>query len=429
MMLDLSKVPTIKDSLYFHEDINQLYHPTGLYPQDSQNLVYAKDTINHTNFGHILLKEWFYLVKKDGYLIIDYKPNKVSDFRKLEKDMWWLWKGNYEIIFHGLLEEKHTVELTEKKLLKFIQEVESYFKLNLDKKTKLPKAITTKQSPDTETEFIRFVCKKVESTKIEKDAIDKWTFGIVTRGDRMDWLMEIIESIRNQKIPNYEIIICGEYPHKDAEDIVYIPFNQRDDLGWITRKKNLIVKKAKYQNLCIIHDRAIFPKDWYTKMKEWGNCFEIMCNQQLHKGMRAYDWTTLGGSLGTEYKMLLLDYRDWDWYSVIGGMQIISKKHILLRVPLDETRYWNEAEDVELTFNLRDSGYIARINNAVVETLGFRHGLIPSRPYNKRIYIPDLLLRRTMRFIARLTLRIPVIHSFLQRFCKTKFYRKIIKLE
>ena len=45
----------------------------------SRRIVYSKDVINLTNFYPILLKEWFFILKKEGYLVIDYLPNKILD--------------------------------------------------------------------------------------------------------------------------------------------------------------------------------------------------------------------------------------------------------------------------------------------------------------------------------------------------------------
>ena len=59
-MLDFSLKPTIEGATHWSEEINQLYHPTAIFEQDSQDLVYAADNINITKFAPILLKEWFF---------------------------------------------------------------------------------------------------------------------------------------------------------------------------------------------------------------------------------------------------------------------------------------------------------------------------------------------------------------------------------
>lgn len=327
MKLDLSSNKT-------NPEINQLYHPTGEFKTDFYEKVYSKDNLNKHKFVPILLKEWFYLVKKSGYLVIDYIPNKICNKEKLEDMMLWLWKGSYEIVSHKRIKNNR----------------------------------------------LRFICRKIIDTKVEGDSISKWTFGIITKGKRNDWVEQIIISIREQNIPNYEIIICGTYYDRGERDIKYIPFNQRDDKGWITKKKNLIVKAAKFENICMLHDRIVLDKDWYKGMKKWGNCFENLGCQQLYEGVRVNDWVAshyfINNKEGKKFAFeSYVDYRDW--YSTIWfmGQLNIFKKSILTKNKLwwDETLYYGE-EDPVFSANLHKAGFIHRFNNfSKVKTLTHKY--------------------------------------------------------
>ncbi|MBI4845312.1 MAG: hypothetical protein HY810_02380 [Candidatus Omnitrophica bacterium] len=207
-MLDLSDKQFVKGEgvKRWSAPLNQLYRPLSFFEEDSQKLVYCRDNLNTTKFVPILLKEWFSLVAKDGYLCIDYKPNKVCDWRKLEENFWWLWKGKYEIIFHGEISGEDLNGLNKSKISVFIDRQEKYFKTDLDKKTLLPAPLKGKLKAKRESAYLRFVCKKKTATKLENDSMDKWTFGIITNGMRMDWMELVIESIRKQKIAHYEIL-------------------------------------------------------------------------------------------------------------------------------------------------------------------------------------------------------------------------------
>lgn len=306
--------------------IDQLYHPTGRFGQDRFGLVYSQGNLNTTKFIPILLKEWFYLVKKGGYLVIDYIPNNLCDFDKLERVMWWLWKGKYEIVTHG--------------------------------------------SVDADSRYSRFVCKKLVSTIFRNDAIDKWTFGIITNGKREEWMKKIISSIRKQKVKNYQIIICGIYRGQRSKDILYIPFSDRDDRGWITKKKNLIVRKAKYENICLIHDRMILNEDWYKGMRKWGNCFENLGCRQFYRGERVNDWIASHFFIYKNNKLYYslgsyVDYKDWyDSVWFLGQLNIF-KKSILLENDLfwDEGLYYGESEDYDLSTRFSREGFIHRFND------------------------------------------------------------------
>lgn len=328
--------------------INQQYHPTRVYGIETQNIVYALNILNTTKFIPILLKEWFYLVKKDGFLVIDYQPNKLCNKKKLEEHMEWLCKGKYQAFFHGNIDEEDKANLTEEKIKGFIQK---------DGKE------------EGKSRWVRFVCQKTEVLKIEEDDISKWTFGIITNGKRTEWVEKIIDSIRGQKIPHFEIIICGTYSDKKKNDIKYISFNQKDDKGWITKKKNLIVKAAKYENICMLHDRIVLDKDWYKGMKEWGNCFEILGCQQLFEGIRVNDWVVshyfINNREGEKFSFeSYVDYRDWYEDIWFLGQLNIFKKSIILKNSLcwDERLYYGQREDYYFSEKLNDKGFIHRLN-------------------------------------------------------------------
>lgn len=395
-ILDLSTKPRIKGSKHWYQEINQLYHPTGIFGQDSQDFVYSYDNLNSTKFVPILLKEWFYLLKKDGYLVIDCKANKYCDFQKLEKSMLWLWQGKYDIFHHGPVKPRELKNLTTQKITDFVK--------NAPSQPAMPKETG---------DYFRFVCKKLETTKIPGDDINHWTFGMITKGERNDWIEEIIQAIHKQKVPHYEIIVCGTYFDRREKNFTYIPFRERDDRGWITKKKNLMARIAKYENFCFIHDRIVLGDDWFKGMKKYGNCFELLCNKQTLRGdgIRAGDWLTYGGNvLGSPYGISKLDYTDWDEYIYMGGQLSIWKKSIWERCPWDETLYWGE-EDVELTFRARDLGYLARFNpHSSVEALTWRYGDLPSKYYPSRGLLPkDMLLRRILRQINKVLFSVPLL--------------------
>lgn len=415
-ILDLSSKPRVRSVRYWSAKIDQLYHPLGNFGQDSQDIVYSRDSINTTKFVPILLKEWFYLLKKDGYLIIDYKPNKTCDLQKLEENMWWLWNGKYDIVYHGQIKQSGLRGLTGKKLVDFIE--------NSPPQPTMPKVSDG---------YFRFVCRKLVTTKVAGDDINHWTFGIITKGERDDWLEEIIQSIHMQRVPHYEIIVCGTYYDRKEKNFIYIPFSERDDKGWITKKKNLMARAARYENFCFLHDRVVLEKNWFAGMKKYGNCFELLTNEQIlrGKGYRAGDWLTFGGPLGTLSKISQLDYEDWDYYLYMSGQLSIWKKSIWEKCPWNETLYWGE-EDVELSFRTRDLGYLIRFNPySFCTAFTWRYGKLPSKYYLSEGLLPrDMLLRRLARILWRVFMDIPGTKRFLlplfnepfQKFMKSTIY-------
>lgn len=358
MKLDLSSEKT-------NFQLNQLYHPTGKFRTDFYEQVYSGDNLNTTKFVAVLLKEWFYLVKKNGYLVIDYKPNKICDKDKLEKMIKWLWKNSFEIISHDYIDNQ----------------------------------------------WLRFICQKKVDTKFKNDDIAKWTFGIITNGKRPEWLKQIINSIRNQKIPNYEIIICGTFNDKKEKDIIYIPFNKKDDKGWITKKKNLIVRRAKYENICMLHDRMVLDKSWYKGMKKWGNCFENLGCKQVFKGKRVNDWTAshffIKNKSGEKFSFeSYVDYKDWYPSIWFLGQLNIFKKSLVIKKNLwwDENLYYGDKEDYDFSLRLYKEGFIPRLNNfAAVETLTNKYVKPTFIKYDPFSLKPTIALNNISAFLKVIT--------------------------
>lgn len=218
--------------------------------------------------------------------------------------------------------------------------------------------------------------KKTRNFLNKKDKIDRWSFGIVTNGKRNDWVERQIDSIKAQNIPHYEIIICGTYFKRKEKNCKYIPFNEKDNLGWITKKKNIICKYAKYENLVVLHDRILLKNGWYEGIKNYGNYFEVLsCKIFDSKGIRCGDWITYGNKLGRFPKPGLLEYRDWDKYGYLDGAMYILKKDVWRKVKWDEKLFWNQGEDIKLSEDYYRHGVVIRFNPfSECLTLSWRHG-------------------------------------------------------
>ncbi|HEX8965539.1 MAG TPA: hypothetical protein VF820_03860 [Patescibacteria group bacterium] len=368
-------------------EINNLFRLSPKNPIEGLDYIYLPSFLKHKKFAHILLKECFFILKPKGLLVIDYISSKEINFVSLEKLLWWLFKANYDILSHEKYEKG-----------------------------------------------FRIVIKKRHNMFTKDDSIDKWTFGIITNGERDDYLEMIFKSIKDQKIPNYEIIVCGKYRNRPEKNFTYIPFNERADKGWISKKKNLIGEKAKYENLCIIHDRILLDKNWYAGMKKYGNAYELLGCVQIEKDSKQHagDWLTLGGPVPTNYRVSSMHFTDWDWFTYLSGQLTILKKHIWKEVLWDETRFWNDAEDADISYRARDKGYIIRFNPfASCTAITWRHGRLPLKYDIREGLLPkDMLKRRLMRITARVIYAIPGLKQIMlgsySLVSKTKFYKHFI---
>jgi len=190
-----------------------------------------------------------------------------------------------------------------------------------------------------------------------------WTFGIITNGKRDEWVNELIESIIVQKIPKYEIIVCGTYANSSKYLVRYIEFNENDDKGWLTKKKNIVIANAAYENVCIFHDRIRLAAGWYEGMKKFGDDWAVQyCGTFSPDGREEHSDAMVATAINGKYLGCNLDHNDWDPTMWIDGAQIIAIKTLLLKYNLDEDLFHCEGEDVEWCRRVQQAGFKIKFN-------------------------------------------------------------------
>jgi hypothetical protein len=210
-----------------------------------------------------------------------------------------------------------------------------------------------------------------------------FTFGIITSGNADNFIYKIIDSIIKNNIPNYEIIIVGHTNIEETSKIKKIYFDENIKKGWITRKKNIIVNNAKYENIVLLHDYVTLTDGWYKGFLQFGNNFDFCITKIKNKdGNRFRDYTlfpyevdylNIFYSPGKEIDNYfndncLLPYHfknniKTNKYMYISGAYYIIKKNIALKYLLDESLIWGKGEDVEYSKRLHSNGVIIKCNH------------------------------------------------------------------
>jgi len=204
-----------------------------------------------------------------------------------------------------------------------------------------------------------------------KSSNKQWTFGIIStdiifddNGFMPNTLYDSVQSIQKLNIPkeDYEIIIVGKNSlDKDVEfnGIKFITFDEDKKPKWITKKKNIIIDNALYENLIIIHDYVSFDNEWYKGFQnfdtEWDVC---MCKIYNNDGIRWRDWILwwcahapyrleYNGVLLPPNRLLYDDTRFINSDMYINGTVIIGKKNFLIKNKFNEELVWGQGEDCE----------------------------------------------------------------------------------
>lgn len=170
------------------------------------------------------------------------------------------------------------------------------------------------------------------------------TFGICTAGGQSQRVQRIIDSIVDEQIQDYEVIVVGDCKVLGAK---MVPFDEAKP-GWITKKKNLIAGMAKKSILVLMHDYIRLLPGWYEAYLGFGEDWDVCTNVMLkEKGERAYDWFALN------YKQhkghALVDYslpeNPFAGHMYPAGNYFLVKTQFIRDNPLDEKLVWGQNED------------------------------------------------------------------------------------
>ena len=203
------------------------------------------------------------------------------------------------------------------------------------------------------------------------------TVGIITDGKNNDRVSRICNSIYDYRV---QIIIIGglECNIQDINSSIttssgsvrrcrvinFIPFDETERPGWISRKKNLVAQIAIYNNICFVHDYVEFEDGWLDGFLKFEHDHDpLTCTNRVKNldGSRYRDLAVIGNDSWHDFNDgrrpffsdpgRLLDYgvkitddiARWFYYS---GAFFCAKKRVLLDVPIPEERLHGQGEDV-----------------------------------------------------------------------------------
>lgn len=226
----------------------------------------------------------------------------------------------------------------------------------------------------------KIIFRKEAALPAELDGgLENWTFGIPVGPGDATGLNAVVKRILELDVAQKEIILCGmpgrNFAYWDKVRIVGtdIPAPPVQ----ICRKKNAIVNYAKYNNICILHDRVFLPKDFYQAMKRYGDYFPFTTFQCIYFGdswnrnfIRYSDYNSLMVGFPMHVKTCTVNkkisfthdtadifdenvrfiYANPCKYSIqnyVTGSLYIVKRAVWSQCPQNEKLVWEDFEDVE----------------------------------------------------------------------------------
>jgi hypothetical protein len=199
-----------------------------------------------------------------------------------------------------------------------------------------------------------------------------FTFGIITNGMEDDKINEIIDSIEEQNIPNYEIIIVGNSKVCRSRTQI-IEFDESIKKSWITKKKNTVTDYANFENIVYLHDYIKFDKDWYAGFLKFGNDFDLCMTKIVNPDETRYrDWCLCMWNdprdesiFGQKNQLIsdivepgmrcLLPYDEERFtnHMYFSGAYWVAKKNVMMEFPLNDELVWGQGEDVIWSIGVR----------------------------------------------------------------------------
>lgn len=250
------------------------------------------------------------------------------------------------------------------------------------------------------------ILRKVAPLPAEKDkGRNAWSFCIPVGPEDATLLNVVVRRILELNVPEKEILLCGRpganFLYLDkvrivGEDITAPPVQ-------ICAKKNRLAQEARYENVCILHDRVFLPRSFDKAIAAFGECFPLTTFQSLYfddrynlvprrysdfgTAPRIAAMATLGVMRNNDVKapspyspsvLALTDKVGFFSGNALRyspsnyptGSLYLVKRSVWLTCPQDENLMWTEFEDLEQAGRAEKMGIPSRINpHAVTQSL------------------------------------------------------------
>ncbi|CEK17790.1 glycosyl transferase [Chthonomonas calidirosea] len=192
-----------------------------------------------------------------------------------------------------------------------------------------------------------------EGRKADKSAL---SFIVITGGKRQNLIALLVQSIRKQRIPKYEVLICGncEGLQFEGEDVILLPCPDLAAQGRLGAMRNHGIARARYETLVFLDDDCILDSEWYVHLLKGPDMFDVLTMQvRMPDGTRYWDRATKAPQRG---QMILCEGEEDHAIYATGGAS-------LMRAEVARMVRWNdhlkvgEEEDIDFSRRCRAMGY------------------------------------------------------------------------
>jgi glycosyltransferase involved in cell wall biosynthesis len=179
-----------------------------------------------------------------------------------------------------------------------------------------------------------------------------YSFCIITHGQRPAKLERLIASIHAQRLPAYEIIVCGLLPAGwTPAGYTFVCCEAGARGGRLGLLRNTAARLAAFDTLVILDDDLYLHDDFGAGLANYGPDFDLLSCRILNPdGTRFWDWKAHHGH------DWLLDYGETSPHVSLTGGFVVMRRAAFERVQWDEARGFYQAEDVDFSERARAVG-------------------------------------------------------------------------
>jgi len=234
-------------------------------------------------------------------------------------------------------------------------------------------------------------------------SVSRVTFGVTVDGRFPDRLARFIESVANlTPLANVdtEIIVCGPAGCLDELSCdtrtakLVIQDARFADAGWITRKKNMLVREAEGEIIVLAHDRYWFPSDFLIQLGAYGPDFDLLVPRQETTGGFTYPSLVATSDVWGADAVGVLDQGDFTPTVYVNGGILIARTDVLRETPYNDMLFWAQGEDVELTRRLSSAGITPRYTSEIMAftdlTRGDQVSIFERLPFESEYLAPKV---------------------------------------
>lgn len=184
------------------------------------------------------------------------------------------------------------------------------------------------------------------------------SFCVITGGHRPDMMEALIQSIVAQRIPAFEILVCGKYRNDPRVD--HIETKEWAETAAVCKMRNFNAARARYDTVIILDDDVTFAPDWWENIKRHTGFDLAGCRGLDPMGNRWWDYQKIerGNPLASPE---LLDYAAEDPESYISGYFMMMRWDVWNAVKFDETRRNYQHDDIDFCHRVKDAGFTLKV--------------------------------------------------------------------